>query len=137
MTSNSTPASVGAVAPWWHTALLIALMGCFSVQSAMNHGLPGFAVQGLDIHVARYLFIMGRDGILILFIWIELRVRGRSFGDLIGGRWATVGSFFIDFGLAIAFAVVGLLVLVAITHFVGNTDKTTEALLPRSVSQDA
>jgi membrane protease YdiL (CAAX protease family) len=54
--------------------------------------------------------------------------------SLIGGRWATADSFFKDLGLGVAFTLVGIVVIGAISHLIGgNTGKTVEAILPKTV----
>jgi len=136
ITSSSESTSVQAVAPWWHTVLVVALIGASSVQSAMNHGLPGFALPGLDIRLSRYLCVIVMEWILVLFIWLALKGRGISMRSLIGGRWATAGSFFKDLGLGVAFTLVGIVVIGAISHLIGgNTDKTIEAMLPKTLME--
>ena len=136
MTSRDESIDVEAVAPWWHTVLLVGLVGLLSVQSAMNHGLPGFALPGLDIRLSRYLCVIVMEWVLLLFSWLGMKGRGISMHSLIGGRWATAGSFFKDLGLGVAFTAVGIVVIGAISHLVGgNTDKTVEAMMPKTLVQ--
>ena len=134
MTSSNESTSVTVVAPWWHTVLLLALIGLSSVQSAMNHGLPGFALPSLHIQLSKYLCVIVFEWFAILLIWLAMKQRGISMRSLIGGRWATAGSFFKDLGLGVAFTLVGIVVIGAISHLIGgNTDKTVQAMLPKTV----
>jgi len=134
MASSNDSTAVAAVAPWWHTVLVIVLLGLSSVQSAMNHGMPGFALPGLDIRLSRYLCVIVFEWVVILFIWLSLKGRGIPMRSLVGGRWATAGSFFKDLGLGVAFTLVGIVVIGAISRLIGgSTDKTIEAMLPKTV----
>src|SRR5471032_1230937 len=63
MTLSNESTTIEAVSPWWHTALLVVLIGLFSVQSAMNHGLPGFQLPGLNPRLSKYICV-------IVFEWI-------------------------------------------------------------------
>jgi membrane protease YdiL (CAAX protease family) len=115
------------------------MIAAFSIQSVMNHGLPGFAIPGLDIHVSRYLFVIVGEWIMILFIWLALKGRAISISSVVGGRWATARSFFIDFGLGCAFTILGIVVIGALTHLLGGnqTAETIKKMLPTSVPQVA
>jgi membrane protease YdiL (CAAX protease family) len=124
------------VAPWWHTVLVLMVLGGVSVRSAMNHGLPGSAVPGLDARLSKYLLTIAMEWFLVLFIWMALKGRGLSLQSLVGGRWATVGSFFKDLGLGCVWALMGVVAIGAIAHLLGgNTGKTVEAMLPKTVMQ--
>ena len=134
MASSNQSTSVQAVAPWWHTVLVVALIGLSSVQSAMNHGLPGFQLPGLDTRLSGYLCVIVMEWVLVLFIWLAMKSRGISMRSLIGGRWATAGSFFKDLGLGDAFTLVGIVVIGAISHLIGgNTGKIVAGVLPKTV----
>ena len=140
MTEVSEAASVSlnnkSVAPWWQTALVLAALGAMSLRSAMNHGLPGSAVPGLDARLSKYLLTIAMEWLLVFIIWMALKGRGLSLQSLVGGRWPTVGSFLIDLELGCAWALMGVVVIGVIAHLLGgNTGKTVEAMLPKSVLQ--
>ena len=133
MALSTESSSVAAVAPWWHTVVVMLLIGLFSAQSAMHQGLPGFALTGLSIQLSRYLSVIVMEWILILFIWMAMKQRGISMRNLIGGRWATAGSFFKDLGLGLAFTLVGIIVIGAISRLIGgNTGTVVAGILPRT-----
>jgi membrane protease YdiL (CAAX protease family) len=122
------------VAPWWHTVLVLAVLGAMSVRSAMTHGLPGSALPGLDARLSKYLLTIAMEWLLVLIIWMALKARGISLQSLVGGRWATMGSFFKDLGLGCAWALMGVVVIGVIAHLLGgNTGKTVEAMLPKTM----
>lgn len=124
------------VAPWWHTVLVLAVLGGISLRSALSHGLPGSAVPGLDARLSKYLLTIVMEWLLVLIIWMALKARGLSLQSLVGGRWATAGSFFRDLGLGCAWALMGVVVIGVIAHLLGgNTGKTVEAMLPKTAAQ--
>jgi len=134
MTLSNESTTIEAVAPWWHTALLVVLIGLFSVQSAMNHGLPGFQLPGLNPRLSKYICVIVFEWIAILLIWLAMKQRGISMRSLIGGRWATAGSFFKDLGQGVAFTLLGIVVIGAISRVIGgNTGTIIAGILPKTV----
>jgi hypothetical protein len=70
---------------------------------------------------------------VVLFIWLILRSRGLSIGNLVSGRWQTVGAFFRDFGLAVGFMVVAIPLGGLLIHLFGeNTDRTLASITPKT-----
>lgn len=96
-TQNSSIARTRLLAPWWHTALLIAMLLIVSLNGtrgkhALSHGNK----------LALYFWTMTWEWILAGTVWLGIRKRMRL-RDLIGGRWATMEDFFLDVVLAGAF----------------------------------
>ena len=94
-----------AIAPWWHTVLMIAGICALSVWSARQHGLVHIDVPGISQRLSSYLTVFAIEWLLVFAIWIPLRQRGRTLGSVVAGRWPTVGSFFLDLGLGVGFFV--------------------------------
>ncbi len=78
------------LAPWWHTAILIAVLLIASVNgNRSKHPLAAGS------KIPQYLWTMTWEWILAGFVWLGIRKRVRL-RELIGGRWATWEDFFLD-----------------------------------------
>jgi len=85
------------LAPWWHTAVLVAVLLLASVNgNRAQHPLTAGS------KVPQYLWTMGWEWLLLGFVVLGTRKRLRL-RDLIGGRWATWEDFFLDVVYAGAF----------------------------------
>ena len=85
------------LAPWWHTAILIAMLLIVSLNGTRGqHTLSG------GHKLALYFWTMAWEWILTGTVWLGIRKRIRL-RDLIGGRWATMEDFFLDVVFAGAF----------------------------------
>jgi uncharacterized protein len=73
---------LGAVAPWWHTVLLGALLvGGSALNAGQAHG------KALEAHhVVRYLVGMGAEFVFLLLIWWGLRLRRVTLREVAGWR---------------------------------------------------
>lgn len=105
---QTEPAVTGrfaAIAPWWHTVILIAVLLIASVNGTVSkHPL---ATAG---KLPQYFWTMGWEWLLTGFVWLGIRKRVRL-RDLIGGRWASTEDFFLDVVFAAAFWIGALVVL--------------------------
>jgi len=96
-----------AVAPAWHTAVvLVALLG-LSLASARSHGLL-FAAYG---RAASYVAVMVSEWVIVAFIWYGVSRRGIRIRDLVAGRWTRVKDFLRDLGIALGFLAISLAIL--------------------------
>jgi uncharacterized protein len=78
------------LAPWWHTAILIAVLLIASVNgNRSKHPLAAGS------KIPQYLWTMMWEWILAGFVWLGIRKR-IPLRELIGGRWATWEDFFLD-----------------------------------------
>ena len=96
------------VAPWWHTASVIAVLGIGSVASSHQRGLPNLNIPGISVNLSGYLTVLAEEWLLVLFIWLWLRRKGLSMATLTSQRWASWKVAFRDVGLAFGFLMVGL-----------------------------
>lgn len=124
--------STAAVAPWWHTALIVLLLAGTSLLGARATHRSAVAAH----HVIRYIFGMGAEWVLLLLTWWGLRMRRVSFAALLGFRrgWAAVIE---DLGAAGAFWIVAVIVLALIgltlkTAGFSAPQKTLMAIAPRT-----
>ncbi len=93
------------IAPWWHTALLIAMLLFASVNGMVSkHPL---AAAG---KLKQYFWTMAWEWLLVGLVWLGIRKR-IGLRELIGGRWATLEDFCLDVVYAGVFWVGALVVL--------------------------
>jgi membrane protease YdiL (CAAX protease family) len=100
-----------AVAPWWHTVLVLAPIAVASIASGYQHGYPNANLPGMSPRLSSYLTVLVVEWIPVALIWGALRSRGLPFATLIGGRWPNALAFFRDLGLAVGLMVVAALVI--------------------------
>lgn len=118
------------VAPWWHTALLAALLIAGSLFNASRiHG------GGLGSHhIERYISGILEEAVLFLLVWWGLRLQRVRVADLLGFRRGALAQ---DFGAAAAFWVFAIAVLACIgialrLAHLGQPQKALAALAPKS-----
>lgn len=95
------------IAPWWHTALLVAFVLAMSATSS----------QRLDVVVSKhgrlamYFPTIVAEWLMVGYILWGMRKSGTRLRDVIGGRWDSPEDFLLDFALAIGTWIVVLLLL--------------------------
>jgi hypothetical protein len=132
LSSVSHPFTGAAIAPWWHTALLVALLAGGSLFSARQ--AHGTAFGGH--HVERYGLAIFSELVLFLLAWWGLRMRGVAIAEVLrfqsGWRaWAEdlVAAAVFWLTAATILLVIGLLLRVA---HLATPQKAIMALAPRS-----
>lgn len=129
--TTSYPAT--QVAPWWHTALLVALLIGGSVFNARQMHLHGLASR----HLQRYAAGILVEALLFLIAWWGLKMRQVRVADLIGARR---GEFARDLAAAAIFWAIAIIVLACIgivlrlLHF-GEPQKAIAELAPHSAAE--
>ena len=103
------------LAPWWHTVSLVALLLTVSYFSAGQL----HAVSRKGDTMLLYAFTVIYEFILLGLVWLGVRSRGVSLPDLIGGKWVTLGDFFLDLAIAAGFWIVAVLVLASLGYLLG------------------
>lgn len=91
------------LAPWWHTALLVAVLLVASL-SGTRHPLAEHN------KLPQYLWGITWEWILLFLTWLGIRKR-TGLRELIGGRWASTEDFLHDVMYAGAFWICALVVL--------------------------
>ena len=103
----STPAPVEprhrAVAPAWHTAIVLFVLLGLSLAGAVSGSLPFVGKFG---RAWGYVLIAAFEWIVVGFIWYGVKQRAVSLRDLIGGRWARPVAVLLDLAIAIGFLAV-------------------------------
>jgi len=119
-----------AVAPAWHTVvLLLALLG-LSLAGARSKNLPFAGAYG---RAPGYVLVMVVEWLTVVFIWYGLSLRGVSLHDIIGGAWPRALAVLRDLGIAVAFLVISSLILSGIGHLLKATpNEAIRNALPRS-----
>jgi membrane protease YdiL (CAAX protease family) len=84
--------------PYWHTAVLLLILGGFSLLNAKSGHLTHSGRAPIGI----YLSTMVYEWLLTGYVWWGLRRSGLTLRELIGGRWKSVGDFFFDSALAVS-----------------------------------
>jgi len=134
LSSISVVESVGnkSIAPWWHTAVVVLILGISSAASAYEHGLPNLNLPGMSVRLSGYLTVIAEEWLIVLVIWFALKQRGLSIGHLISGRWQNLRAFFKDLGLAIGFLCVGIPLTSGMIRLFGAHIPGLEAALPKT-----
>lgn len=106
-----------AIAPAWHTAVILLVVFGLSLLGARQHGLPSIG-HG---RAAAYLSVIAVEWVLTAFIWIGIRGRGMRLGELIGGSWPSVRAVLRDLGIAVLFLIASHLVLALLGYLLKVT----------------
>lgn len=121
-----------AVAPWWHTGLIVLLLAGGSVLSSRQAHRDALAAH----HAIRYTFGICAEWALLLLVWWGLRARRIAAGDLLGFRrgWRALAE---DFGAAAIFWIAAAIILAAVglllrVAHLSAPQKTLMAIAPRT-----
>jgi CAAX protease family protein len=98
------------IAPWWHTALMVAVILGVSILSSVQARVSALAQQ----HLKHYAFTMAWEVALAALAWWGIRMRRVPVRQLLGERRVGVKAWFTDFGVALIFWLVASIVLAAI-----------------------
>jgi membrane protease YdiL (CAAX protease family) len=135
-----TTQAPGLIAPWWHTALLIALL--LGASYGQANTLSGMVARNgrLPLYISSIIV----EWVVLSFIWLGVR-RRTTLRDLVGGKWQTFEDVLLD--VAIAGGTWLTFVLVAGTlayamHLTGpekikELRRGIDFLIPRSVIETA
>jgi uncharacterized protein len=109
-TENAEQTTLPAIAPWWHTALLIAPLLGFSILGSLKPAHRALSQH----HVPQYLATLAWEWILAgLVVW-GIRMRGTPLRQLLGTRRPTLRDWRDDIVLAAAFWIASVVILAAI-----------------------
>lgn len=122
-----------AVAPWWHTVLLIAPLLAFSLMGSLqpaHHGLKRH-------HIAQYLATLAWEWILAALVLWGIRLRRIPLRQLLGKVRPTLRDWRDDFVLAAAFWIASIVVLTVVgvifkLAHLSTPQKTLVQLAPQS-----
>lgn len=97
-----------AIAPAWHTAIVLAVLAAISSLSAYSQALVPAPSHS---HISLYLSGIIWEWLMVAFIWLGLRLRKVRMRDVIGGSWPRWFSILRDLGIAILYLLVANLAL--------------------------
>jgi membrane protease YdiL (CAAX protease family) len=83
------------IAPWWHTALLIALL--LGASYGQANTLSGVVARNGRLPL--YISSIVVEWVVVGFIWLGVR-RRTTLRDLVGGRWQTFEDVLLDVAIA-------------------------------------
>lgn len=125
-----------AVAPTWHTAILLLALFGFSFASVRAGNLA--PVSSDHGRVASYLVVMAFEWTMIGFIWFGVRRHSFGLRDLIGGSWPGVGAVLRDLAIAVGFLILGLIILNGLGALLNaGPNDAIRNLLPQSSTEVA
>jgi uncharacterized protein len=113
-TATSLQPENHAVAPAWHTVLLVLIMLGLSWLSAYSQGLPSLGHTRNQI--ARYVTSIVMEWLILGFIWLGLRLRKQSMRVLLGENWGGAREILRDLGIGVLFLIASNLILSLISH---------------------
>lgn len=124
-------ASYGAVAPAWHTFVLLLVLFSFSFASAHAGSLTPFGPK-LG-RVSGYIVVIIFEWAVVAFIWFGTTQCGVRIRDLIGGSWVRPVHILRDFLIAVAFLIIATGVLGVLDHFLKTApNQAIRNLIPQS-----
>jgi len=132
----SDDSSIGSIAPWWHTVLVLLPIAVASIASAYQQGLPNLNLPGLNHRLSGYVTVIILEWIIVLVVWLGIRHRVISIGSLVGGSWSTPRAFFRDLGFGIGLIIIVVPVVNGVIHLLGNTARiqgTLVAVTPKTL----
>jgi membrane protease YdiL (CAAX protease family) len=103
-----------AVAPAWHTVLLVLIMLGLSGVSAYSQGLP--SIGNTRNQIARYVTAIVMEWLILGFIWFGLRLRKQRMRVLLGENWGGARQILRDLGIGALFLIASNLILSLISH---------------------
>jgi membrane protease YdiL (CAAX protease family) len=110
-----------AIAPVWHTLLLIAFFLAFSYLGSAGH--PGLNHK---MRVGFYAETIVMEWLMVAYVIWGLRMTKRTtLGGLIGGRWRKPEDFLLDMAVAAGFWFVSALVLGGLGYLLGMNNIAT------------
>lgn len=124
-----------AVAPWWHTVLLVLLLLGGSALNARQAHRGGLEAH----HLQRYLGGIVAEWLMFLLVWWGLRLRRVSIVELIGAR-RSLRAWVEDLSVAGVFWIVSVIVLACIgvaarLLHLSSPQETLAALAPNTAAE--
>ncbi len=128
----------GAIAPLWHTTLVILIILSVSALSTISSRRGSLAHN----HLPSYVLTLAMEWLLAFFIVWGIRRNGISLRQLLGDRPSGLRSWMQDFGLALvfwlfSFLVLGILGVVLQLAHAGSPQKAALALAPSTAVEVA
>ena len=101
-----------AVAPVWHTLVLVAGIVVLSIEGARELSGPGAGGEISSNRLVTYATTVGSEILMVAWVWFGMRLRKVPFRSLFGDLSGGIKTFFLDLGIAAAFWIGALIVLI-------------------------
>ena len=136
MDSSQTPTASApsgpefrAVAPAWHTIVLLVVLMSFSALGLVFADRVG--THRPHGHIIQYVVTIAFEWALAGFVWFGVRRRGIRIAELVGGRWSSFMDVLRDIGIGIGFLIVAGIVLQLVAHLLkAAPTRALRAILP-------
>jgi len=131
--AHGWPVPLQPVAPWWHTAIVVTVILGVSTLSGVQAKAGSFG-HG---HAKQYAFTIAWEIALAALAWWGIRMRRVPVRQLLGERRAGLSAWVKDFGVALIFWLMAVVVLAAIStllrllHLV-HVQKAVLAITPQT-----
>ena len=125
-----------AIAPWWHTLLLLAALGMWAYFSKLRTDHLR-SLENID-RMRMYLRTMTFEWLLLGFVLLGLWLRKVPYRAIFGERWRAPGAFAKDLGLGVLFLIFSLVNgAVFGPHGHGGIDAAVRFMLPLTAAEKA
>ncbi len=130
------PNRTKSIAPWWHTAIVAAVIIGVSILSTMQSKTANFGGS----HIKRYAFTIAWELVLALLAWWGLRMRRTPLREILGVSRSGIKEWARDFAIALMFWVAAMIVLAVIARLLSllhllQPQKAVIAIAPQSLAQ--
>jgi uncharacterized protein len=130
------PAPTRPIAPWWHTALLVALLIGVSFLSSVQSKAVGLGGG----HIKRYAVTLAWEWILALLVWWGFHLRRTPLREVLGIRRSGAREWARDLGIALLFWIIAMVLLGAIATLLrlfhlAPPQKAIIALAPQNLAE--
>ena len=109
-TEISEHTTLPAIAPWWHTGLLIVPLLAFSLLGSLRPAHRALSQR----HIPQYLATLAWEWILAALVLWGIRMRKTPLRQLLGARRPTLRDWRDDLVIAAAFWIASMIILAAI-----------------------
>jgi uncharacterized protein len=131
-----SPGDRTPIAPWWHCALLVAIIAAVSIFGSMRSAKTTMASH----HLGNYAVTLAWEWALAGFAYWGIRMRRTPLRQILGERRRGLHEFLIDVAAAGVFWIFSLLVLAALAGILNlfhleSAQKQISELAPASVAE--
>jgi membrane protease YdiL (CAAX protease family) len=99
-----------------HTLSLLAMMAGWAYLGQMR--ATGMRVRAAPNHPLSYLITMAFEWIMFAYVVYGIHKRGITLREIVGPRWKSVGSLFLDLGIAVGFLITSFIILAIVAHLI-------------------
>lgn len=130
------------IAQVWHTVGTLFLLAVPVASGVYQQLHPGLGSQIFSSHsvvfLRFYVPVLIYEWALVAYLYWGLRRSGTPLRELVGGNWARAVYFFRDLGLAVAFAIGGILCISMMIKLLGpGHSKGISTILPQTPAEIA